>query len=222
MWRPQLDALSQQHQLILWDLRGHGRSETPASGAALTETDAVTDMSRLLDHLGVERAVVGGLSLGGYLSLAFHRDHPERVRALLIIDTGPGFKNDGARQAWNRQANAMADDIERRGVGALSQRSPEMATSQHDNLAGVVLAGRTLLTQADSSVIESLPDITRPSLVVVGAEDEPFLAASNYMARKIPQAELSVIEQAGHAVNIDQPAAFNHAVCAFLEQLPAP
>ena len=61
-------------------------------------------MAALLDAVGAEKAIVGGLSLGGYMSLAFYRAHPERVRALLIIDTGPGFKKDEAREGWNKRA----------------------------------------------------------------------------------------------------------------------
>jgi pimeloyl-ACP methyl ester carboxylesterase len=73
-----------------------------------------------------------------------------------------------------------------------------------------------MLTQRDARVISSLPDIAVPALVVVGAKDTPFLAASDYMAAKIPGARKVVIEGAGHAANLDQPAAFNAAVLEFL------
>ena len=76
-----------------------------------------------------------------------------------------------------------------------------------------------MLTQRDARVIESLPDIAVPSLVVVGADDAPFIAASDYMAAKIPGAKKLVIPGAGHASNIDQPAAFNDAVLGFLDDL---
>ena len=84
-------------------MRGHGQSDYPADPAAYSEALTVADMAALLDEVGADRAIVGGLSLGGYMSLAFHRAHPQRVRALLIIDTGPGFKKDDARDAWNRR-----------------------------------------------------------------------------------------------------------------------
>src|SRR3954465_13775611 len=92
MWGGQIDALSKHHQLVLWDMRGHGQSDYPDDPAAYSEALTVADMSALLDEIGAESAIVGGLSLGGYMSLAFYRAYPERVRALLIIDTGPGFK----------------------------------------------------------------------------------------------------------------------------------
>ena len=108
MWQGQIEALSQHHKLVLWDMRGHGQSDYPADPAAYSEALTVADMAALLDAVGAEKAIVGGLSLGGYMSLAFYRAHPERVRALLIIDTGPGFKKDEAREAWNKRAHETA------------------------------------------------------------------------------------------------------------------
>ena len=218
MWDPQIQALSARHRLILWDIRGHGLSAAPQEPEAYLEREATGDMAALLDAVGADEAIIGGLSLGGYLSLAFHCDYPERTRALLIIDTGPGYKRDDGRAAWNRQANAMADSIERDGMAALSGGSAERASAEHRDLAGVVRAGRSLLTQHSPRVIESLPTIGVPSLVVVGAEDEPFLAATDYMAAKIPGAEKVVVADAGHAVNLDQPRVFNEAVGDFLER----
>ena len=87
--------------------------------------------------------------------------------------------------------------------------------------AGLALAARGMLTQRDARVIELLPHIKAPSLVVVGADDTPFLAASDYMAAKIPGAQKVVIPAAGHAVNIDQPKAFIDAVTPFLDHLDA-
>ena len=81
-------------------------------------------MAALLDEVGASSAIVGGLSLGGYMSLAFYRAHPERVRALLIIDTGPGFKKDDAREAWNRRAHETGDRFEREGLGVLKSVQP--------------------------------------------------------------------------------------------------
>jgi len=106
MWQGQIAALSQHYKLVLWDMRGHGQSDYPADASAYSEALTVADIAALLDAVGAEQAIVGGLSLGGYMSLAFYRSHPERVRALLIIDTGPGFKKDDARQAWNARARS--------------------------------------------------------------------------------------------------------------------
>lgn len=220
MWRGQIGPLARNHTLILWDMRGHGESDSPEELAAYSEVATVADMRALLDAVGAEQAVVGGLSLGGYMSLAFHLRYPERVRALLIIDTGPGFKKDDAREAWNRRATGMAETLRKDGVAGLHRRSsPEMANSRHRSVSGLVMAGYGMLTQRDSSVIDSLPSVAVPTIVIAGAEDTPFLAATDYMAAKIPGARKVVVPAAGHAVNLDQPEAFNRAVEEFLEGL---
>jgi pimeloyl-ACP methyl ester carboxylesterase len=216
MWRGQIDALSRRHQLIVWDMRGHGQSDYPQDVSAYSEEATVADMSALLDAVGADRAIVGGLSLGGYMSLAFHRVYPERVNALLIIDTGPGFKNNEARERWNKRALEYANRFEIEGLGYLRSLSPEMATSSHRSAEGLIRAARGMLTQHDDRVIQSLPDIRVPSLIVVGANDTGFLAAADYMTAKIPGAAKVVIPNAGHSSNIDQPEMFNKAVVEFL------
>jgi pimeloyl-ACP methyl ester carboxylesterase len=219
MWQGQIEALSKQHQLILWDMRGHGQSDYPADPAAYSEALTVADIVALLDEVGAANAIVGGLSLGGYMSLAFYRAHPERVSALLIIDTGPGFKKDDAREVWNERARATADRFDREGLDVLKSASRERSTVNHRDASGLARAARGMLTQRDAKVIEVLPEIKVPSLVVVGADDTPFLVASDYMAAKIPGARKAVIPAAGHAVNIDQPQAFIEAVMPFLDGL---
>jgi pimeloyl-ACP methyl ester carboxylesterase len=215
MWEAQIEALSKRHSLVLWDMRGHGQSDYPQDPAAYSEALTVADMAALLDKVGAASAVVGGLSLGGYMSLAFYRAHPQRVDALLIIDTGPGFKKDEARQAWNKRAHDTGDRFEREGLAVLKSSSRERSSVSHRDASGLARAARGMLTQRDAAVIELLPDIKVPSLVVVGADDAPFLAASDYMAAKIPDAKKVVI----HAVNIDQPQAFIAAVLPFLDGL---
>jgi len=220
MWEGQIEALSKHHKLVLWDMRGHGRSDYPDDPAAYSEALTVGDMAALLDEIGADSAIVGGLSLGGYMSLAFYRAHPKRVRALLIIDTGPGFKKDEAREAWNKRAHDTADRFEREGLEVLKSLSRERSTVSHRDASGLARAARGMLTQRDARVIESLADVRVPSLVIVGAEDTPFLAASDYMAAKIPGARKVVIPAAGHAANIDQPQAFADALLPFLSSLP--
>jgi len=153
------------------------------------------------------------------MSLAFHRSHRERVRALLIIDTGPGFKKDDARDAWNKRAHDTGDRFEREGLAVLQSLSRERSSVSHRDASGLARAARGMLTQRDASVMESLPTIRVPALVIVGADDTPFLAASDYMAAKIPGAKKVIIPAAGHAVNIDQPQAFIDAVLPFLDGL---
>ncbi len=116
-----------------------------------------------------------------------------------------------SRQRWNEWAIAQADRIDRDGLSALGADG-----RLHDSAAGVALAARGMLTQRDASVIESLPAITVPTLVLVGSQDTPFLGAANYMASKIPDAKLVVIDGAGHVSNADAPDVFNARVLEFL------
>jgi pimeloyl-ACP methyl ester carboxylesterase len=216
MWRDQVEALKDRFRVVTWDMRGHGRSDYPDDPAAYSEALTVGDMAALLDAASVERAVLGGLSLGGYMSLAFNLAHPERVRALLVIDTGPGYRSDEAREGWNKNALRTAERYETEGLARLQRGTAEMGASSHRDASGLVRAARGMLTQRDAAVISSLPTIAVPSLVVVGANDAPFLAAADYMAGKIPGAKKVIIPDAGHAANMDQPAAFNAAVRGFL------
>lgn len=221
MWDGQRPALDDRYRLIAWDMRGHGQTESPDDPAQYSADLTVADMRGLLDHLGIDRAVVGGLSLGGYMSLAFHLAHPERVRALVICDSGPGYRNADARAAWNASAHERAAELEARGLAALGERGREMraAMRHHRSAQGLAHAARGMLAQQDSRVIDSLPGIRVPTLIVVGDSDEPFLAPTRYMAAKVPGARVEVIAGAGHSANLDQPAAFNRVLRAFLDSL---
>lgn len=214
MWARQIDAFSKNYKLILWDMRGHGRSDYPDDQSQYSEEATVDDMAAILDAVGAQTAIIGGLSLGGYMSLAFHRKYPERTRALLIIDTGPGYKNDEARAQWNERAIKTGERFEREGLSRSG--SAETREAPHRDAKGLARAARGMLSQRDARVIESLPHIKVLSLVVVGADDTPFLKASDYMVAKIPNARKVVIPGAGHAANIDQPELFNDAILNFL------
>jgi pimeloyl-ACP methyl ester carboxylesterase len=218
MWEKQVDALAGRYRVVTWDMRGHGQSDSPDDVSLYSEAATVGDMAALLDACDAPRAIIGGLSLGGYMSLAFHASLPERVRALLLFDTGPGYKSATARDEWNRSAEKRAVALETQGLAALA-RSREVAASQHRSAKGLALAARGMLAQRDDRVIRSLPEIRVPTLVLVGADDTPFHAATDYMAAKIPLATKVVIAGAGHAANLDQPEAFNRAVIDYLDSL---
>lgn len=218
MWAGQVEALKNQYRIVTWDMRGHGQSDSPDDAAAYSEQATVDDMAAILKHLGIESAVIGGLSLGGYMSLAFNLAHPQMVRALMLFDTGPGYRNPVGREGWNETARRRAEVFEAKGLDALGS-SAEVRVSQHRSAQGLAHAARGMLAQFDARVIESLDSITVPTLVLVGDKDQPFLAGTDYMANKIPNATKVVIENAGHASNIDQPEAFNVEVRRFLAGL---
>jgi pimeloyl-ACP methyl ester carboxylesterase len=202
-------------------MRGHGLSDSPDDVAQYSEELTVGDMTALLDAIGARTAIIAGLSLGGYMSLAFNARVPDRVRALMLFDTGPGYKSETARDGWNQNAESRAQALESQGLAALGSRSREVEARQHRSAKGLALAARGMLAQRDDRVIRSLPEVRVPTLVLVGANDTPFHAATDYMTAKIPGAKKVVIEGAGHAANIDQPEAFNRAVVDYLGSLGA-
>jgi pimeloyl-ACP methyl ester carboxylesterase len=217
MWAPNIDALSVYRPVIVWDQRGHGSSDAPEDMACYSEQISVADMAAILNAAGADRAVLCGMSLGGYLSLAFHLVHPQRVAALVLVDTGPGYRNDEAREKWNAWVERRAQKLERGEAPA--EMSAELAQAVHEHPEGLPRAARGVMAQKDARVISSLDTIAVPTLVIVGAEDTDFLAGADYLHRKIPNSRKVVIEGAGHAANMDEPEVFNTAVRELLELL---
>lgn len=212
MWRGQLDEALKTHQAVIWNMRGHGRSVAETYNHA----EALADIAALIELTPHGKAILCGLSLGGYLSLLFALKHPEKVEALLLADTGPGFRKQAAREQWNDTAERQARVLEKRGLAA---RPKAPGSETHESAQGLADAARGLLAQQDGEVMERLLEITCPMQLVVGADDKPFLGAVDYMEAKLPQAQKQVIGEAGHFVNCDQPQAFNKLMRGFLDRL---
>ncbi len=120
---------------------------------------------------------------------------------------------------WNAWVAELADRLDERGLSAL-RTGPESLGAEHlAGATGLAAAARAILSQRDGEVLASLERITAPTVIVVGAEDERFLPAAQVMARRIAGAREVTLANAGHAANIEQAAAFNLAVCDFLEEL---
>lgn len=227
MWQPQVKALSRRYQFIVYDARGHGRSDSPRGADQYSADIVADDLRELLRTLQIERAVVGGLSLGGYESLRFYLRYRDLVRALILMDTGPGYRNPQRRAAWNGAQEERARLLEKHGMRALADdpatRSEISYTPREVMLTldprGLAQMARSVSAQHDSSVIDSLGKVQTPTLVLVGERDKPFLQAADYMARAIPGARRVVVPNAGHASNIDNAGAFNREVLAFLDSL---
>jgi pimeloyl-ACP methyl ester carboxylesterase len=220
MWQGQMDALADSYHLIAWDMRGHDRSDSPDDPALYSHEATIHDMAAVLDACGVGRAIIAGLSLGGFMSLAFRLAHPTRTEALMLFDTGPGYRKDEGREEWNRLADSTALAYEKNGLSAAGAGA-EVAVARHRSAQGLAHAARGMLSQKDARVIESLPLIELPTLILVGENDVQFRPSADYMAAKIPGAEKVILERAGHAANIDQPEAFNAAMRSFLDRVTA-
>ena len=219
MWDSQRAALEPRYRVITWDLRGHGSSGAPDDPDLYSHELLVADMRGLLQSLGEDQAVLVGHSLGGFASLRFYLDHPEMVRGLVLFGSGPGYRDVEARGKWNQMAARFANSVETRGLEILKKAGLEVSSAKHSSAVGLAHAGRKMLAQFDSRVMDAITDIAVPTLVVVGSEDKPFLGSSEYMAKKIPEAKLEVIAGAGHAANMEKPDEFNAALDRFLGAL---
>ncbi|MBI4337232.1 MAG: alpha/beta fold hydrolase [Chloroflexi bacterium] len=224
-WSPQVSSLGRHHRLILCDLRGHGRSEAPADSETYSVAAVTEDLRQLLAHLGVKQAVIGGLSVGGILAMRFYEAHPDMTRALILCDTGPGYRNPEAMAEWDRRCSERAKLLEERGIEAFMESAfatddyytPRDLMRQHNALG---LANFSKRVMASPRMV-ALEEIKVPTLVLCGSRDKPFVRASYYMAQHIPAATLAIIPKAGHASNIDQPDLFNGLVGAWLEDIGA-
>jgi pimeloyl-ACP methyl ester carboxylesterase len=217
MWQGQIEAFRDTYRLIPWDMRGHGNSDSPEDQALYSHAHTIEDMRAILDHLRIDQAVIAGHSLGGFMSLAFYVEHPERVKALVLQGCGPGYRNPEARAAWNARTEERARRLEEQGLAALGGGSEVRISTQHA-AAGLARAARGILAQRDARVIEILPRISVPVLILVGAGDAPFLNGSNYMASRLQHVTKVIIPDAGHGANVDQPDLVNRLLRHFLAQ----
>ena len=228
MWREQTEVLSANFRVIAPDLRGLG--ETPSGGVtAATMDEMAEDVAALLDSLHVGRAVLGGLSMGGYVAFEFFRRFPHRVRALVLADTRPqGDDDDGKR---TREENARK--VLREGIGPLvdsmlpkllsastRERRPDVVGRVSEMMLavrpeGAAAALRGMAVRRDQTELLSRIDV--PTLVIVGTEDAITPPAdAEAMAAKIEGARLVRVEGAAHLSNVERPEEFNRALLDFV------
>ena len=230
MWDAQVGALAATCRVVRFDVRGFGGSSL--GEGPLTMERIADDGAALLDHLGVDKAIVGGCSMGGYAALAFVRRHPQRLLGLVLQDTRAGA--DTAEAKANRAVLAAKVLAEGSGaaveaflpklLGETTRREqPDLVARVGERILaaapeGIANALHGLAARADSR--ETLPTIAVPALVLVGAEDvltPPSEAA--LLSAAIPRARLDVIPEAGHLANLESPAAVNAALQAFLARV---
>jgi 3-oxoadipate enol-lactonase len=229
MWAPQLAAAPPGWRVVAPDFRGFGASSPdPASVDPLID-DYAGDVLALLDHLALDRVVVGGLSMGGYAAFALMRLAPDRVQGIVLADTRAGADGEAARAS----RGAMLEVLDRGGVAAVFERMQPglfgrttMATRPDvvegirrlalaQSVAGVGRAIERLRSRPDSTPL--LATMSCPTLVVVGEEDQiTGLGDAQAMHDRIPMSELIVIGRAGHLSNVEQPREFNAALTRFL------
>ena len=231
IWQPQFDGLLDAAWMVAPDLRGHG--DTEASEGAYSMGQLAEDAAALLEELGITQpVVVGGLSMGGYAALAFYRQFPERVAALILASTRAGADSPEGRAGREKYvatarekgaaaiADAMLPKMFAPGTyasqpGLVEQVREIMAGTSVTGIAGALLGMRD---RADATPL--LAEIDRPVLVVHGADDQLIPPSeAEAMHGHLRNSRLELVPGAGHLVNMEQPASFNAAVRNFLQSL---
>lgn len=232
MWDGVTTALleEQRYRLVALDWPGFGESDIP-SGIS-TMNVLADDVVGLMDALGMQQAVICGLSMGGYVAFALWRKYPQRIQGLILADTRPGADNEEGK-ANREQLAQLVESQGVQGVNAVADMQvprllSEYTREQHPEVElrvrqligeatpeGVAAASRGMAQRPDSS--DLLPNITSPTLILVGEQDAitPPMMAQEY-ASKIPNVQLAVIPQAGHLSNLEQPEAFLDHLRRFL------
>jgi pimeloyl-ACP methyl ester carboxylesterase len=218
MWDGQVAEFSDRYRFIRWDMRGHGQSDSPDDPALYSQEHTLGDILGVLDYLEIDKAVIGGHSLGGYMTLAFNARHAGRTKALILQGCGPGYRSDTARATWNIRAENRALSLEEGGLDALGGGA-EVNVIEQKSALGLANAARGILSQVDAAAIDSLPGIDVPVLILIGDGDEHYLQGSAYMASRIPGAINVTVPNAGHGVNVDQPNIVNKAFGEFLADI---
>lgn len=217
LWRPQIAALHREYRVVAPDLRGHGETSAPDDPACYTLEGALADSLAFYDHLGLDRAVLGSLSLGAYLTLEFYRRHPDRVRALVLMACGPGYRNPATMERFNQGRRERADRLEARARDLIARGEPPIEPKSGSTLIGLAHVSRGLMQ--NPAALDVLPTIRVPTLVIIGSDDEPYRAAADLLGARIPGAIKVVIPNAGHRINLDQPERVNAALREFLSGL---
>ena len=235
MWDPQMDAFTERYRVLRYDASSHGRSITPPDAYLDHE-----DLDRLLTDVGIDRAVLIGLSMGGRIAIDFALTHPDRVDALVLVGPGLGgyrFDSPEAQAArpelieawgagdWDRVTEIFqrqwtdgphrtpeaVDAVVRETVRAMIRATLERAAD------GQVTEGRTM----DPPAIDRLDELDAPTLVVVGELDMPDIhAIADLVVAANPNAGKTQVDGVAHMVNLEKPDEFNRVVLYYLEGLP--
>ena len=232
-WEPQVRFFSRRYQVITYSARGYPPSETPQDANAYSQAQAVEDLHLLLRPLDIQRAHIGGLSMGGSVALNFGLTHADMARSLIVASAGSGssdaesFRRDGERLAQRLSTEGMEPVAYDYARGAnrmqFQRKDPRGWEEFHRGLAAhsakgseLTYRGFQLKRPSVYSQETELRQLQVPTLVLIGDEDDPCVEPAIFMKRHIPRCGLAVFPQSGHAINLEEPALFNSTVLDFL------
>jgi 2-succinyl-6-hydroxy-2,4-cyclohexadiene-1-carboxylate synthase len=230
-WAFQVPVLSREFRMVSMDHRGHGHSDKPTQPEDYSLELMAEDAYGLLEHLGIRECYVVGHSMGGVVAQLLALNHPEPVRALVLVDTAAevpdGFRpqeraplldiarEQGMEAVFEEQlrANPMAEQLRAQPVLLEVWRQQFLMTSREAYLyvARGMVEGQPILDKLES--------IEVPTLVVCGENDDPFMGPCRRIHERIPGSEFVIIPGAGHTPQIEKPADFNHALTGFLSRV---
>ncbi|HEU5189201.1 MAG TPA: alpha/beta hydrolase [Methylomirabilota bacterium] len=239
-WHLQVRFFARRYRTIAYNARGYPPSEVPKDPAAYSQERAAEDIRGLLDALGIRKAHICGLSMGGYATLHFGLRHPDRALSLVVAGAGYGSMA-GERERFKKDVEETARRFVDDGIVAvadfytkgptrvqLMDKDPKGWRELYDQFVAQSAEGHALTMRGVQmnrpSVYELEKGLERlevPTLIVTGDEDEPCLEPALYLKRKIRSSGLLVLPKSGHTVNLEEPEAFNRAVLDFLTAVDA-
>jgi pimeloyl-ACP methyl ester carboxylesterase len=239
-WEPQMRHFGQRYRAITYAARGYPPSDVPADVAKYSQFRAADDIGAVLDHLGIDKAHVVGLSMGGFATLHFGFRHASRARSLVVAGCGYGAEPD-QRARFRAEAEAIADFIATQGITVFAEKyayGPTRVQFENKDPRGFAefkaqLAEHSALGARNTQLgvqrerpslyelVDQMKALTVPTLVLTGDEDWPCLAPGILLKQHISTAALAVMPNCGHAINIEDPDEFNRLVSAFLAQVDA-
>jgi proline iminopeptidase len=239
-WEPQMRELGKRYRCIAYAARGYTPSDVPADEDSYSYKHVMRDCVAVLDHLGIDRAHIVGLSMGGYTALQVALNHPDRVRSMVLAGAGSGSVRSFTAQ-FHQHSRAIGDQFEREGAAAVAAtygRSPSRIPFEIKDPRGFaefqkMLAEHDAKGSANTSrgfqgARPSLYDfeaairaLQTPALIVVGDEDERCIEPSLFLKNALPASGLVVFPKTGHVVNLEEPDLFNQVVGDFLSRVDA-
>lgn len=239
-WEPQMRYFGRRYRCIAYNARGYPPSDVPEDSRMYSQDRAREDILVILDHCGFEKAHIVGLSMGGFATLHFGLHHPSRAHSLVVAGCGYGAETD-KREQFRAEVEATAALIEQSTGEEFAAKYAEGPTriqfknkdprgwaefrgllAEHSR-KGAALTMRGVQKRRPSlfELEEQMRELTVPTLVMTGDEDEPCLIPAVFMKRTIPSAALVVLPNSGHTINLEEPEAFNRTVDEFLTQVTA-